>query len=532
MTIKNYNLNSEGPHTLVLSGVHGNESNSVKAVALCDFEHMSKSITVMNAINKPGLTANIREYDEPKHDSKDLNRFFFSEEPQLTETVDRIKKEIGSSEIVIDVHSSPACKNVVLLGNTRKELVIKDILTEAGIPCVSWSSTSDTIRSYANSIDYTVGVTVELNGMGQVSQQKLDEETEFLQTIINTLTKSYHDIMYNYDTGKQPVVENSGDDLVSVTTRTEGIVSYDDFDKLFNTVFMKDDTICTIRSLDDDTCIEKIKAPWDNCVVIDMEPVAYAVPGTSILSFAKLDKYAKFVCNSKPESSAEDKAKESLKSVSAAKSGLLADEKTVGYAFECEIDFANWCAENIGETEHGVVVSHDELQGLDLTKYVKGVKVVCDDTPWDNFVKGDVRTNYFKADIKSSMDYPVASIHAYIPVEDVANFKKLGKTEQTAWRILAKEYLEQSQVNYYISYGKDDEVNVIPRQLILDMLSEEGLKFESKDSAMGEVKSTNEIRTIKQKDYLTVYLPLSSWANQYTFKKQFMTLEDLVDLYK
>ena len=530
MIIKNYNLNFEGPHILVLSGVHGNESNSVKAVALCDFKHMSKSITVMNAINKPGLTANTREYEEPEHDSKDLNRSFFSEEPQLAETVDKIKKEIKSSEIVIDVHSSPACKNVVLLGNTRKELIIKDALIKAGIPCVSWGGTTDTIRSYVNSIDHSVGVTVELNGMGQVSQQKLDEEIEFLQTVINTLTESYHDIMYNYDTMKQSAVENSGDDLVSITARTEGIVSYDDFDKLFNTVFMKDDTVCTVCSLDDDTCVEKIKAPWDNCVVVDMEPVAYAVPGTNLLSFAKFDRYAELVRKPKPEPSAEDEMKEDSKS--AVKSGLLADEKTVGYAFECEIDFANWCAENIGETEHGVVISHDELQNLDLTKYVEGVKVVCDDTPWDNFVKGDVRTNYFKADIKSSMDYPIASIHAYIPVEGVANFKKLGKTEQAAWRILAREYLEQSQVDYYISYGKDDEVNVIPRRLILDMLSEEGLKLESKDSAMGEVKSTNEIRTIKQKDYLTVYLPLSSWANQYTFRKQFMTLEDLVDLYK
>jgi hypothetical protein len=129
------------------------------------------------------------------------------------------------------------------------------------------------------------------------------------------------------------------------------------------------------------------------------------------------------------------------------------------------------------------------------------------------------------------MEYPVASIHAYIPVEGVNNLMKLGKTEQAAWRILAREYLEQSQVDYYISYGKDDDVNVIPRQLILDMLSEEGLKLESK-VAMGEVKSMNETRTIKQKVYLAVYLPLTSWASQYAFRKQFMTLEDLVDLYK
>lgn len=531
MIIKNYNLDSGGPNTLVLSGVHGNESNSVKAVALSDFKHMSSSITVINVINRPGFIANTREYEEPKHDSKDLSRSFFSEEPQLAETVDKIKKAIKSSEIVIDVHSSPACKNIVLLGNTRKELVIKNILTNAGIPCVSWSSASDTVRSYANSIDYAIGVTVELNGMGQVSQQKLDEEIKFLQTVIDVLTKSYRDIMYSCDTGEQSVVENSGEDLTTVITKTEGIVSYEDFDGLFNKIFMKDDTICTICNLSDDTCIEKIKAPWDNCVVIDMEPVAYAVPGINLLSFAKLDKYAEFVHNARLKSSVKEEIEKDLKAVLATKPGLLVDEKTVGYAFECEVDFANWCAENIGETEHDVVIDHDEMQDLDLTKYAEGVKVVRDTTPWDNFVKGDVRTNYFKADIKSSKEYPIASIHAYIPVDGVANLIKLGKTEQAAWRILAKEYLEQSQVDYYISYGKDDDVNVIPRQLILDMLSEEGLKLESK-VAMGEVKSMNETRIIKQRVYLAVYLPLTSWANQYAFRKQFMTLEDLVDLYK
>lgn len=531
MIIKNYNIDSMYPHILILSGVHGNETNSVKAVALSDFQRTGKSITVMNAINEPGLTANIREYEDPEHDSKDLNRSFFSEKPQLTETVDKIKKAIRTSRIVIDVHSSPACKNIVLLGNTQKELIIKNILTNAGIPCVSWSSTSDTIRSYANKIDSVVGVTVELNGMGQVSQQKLDEEIKFLQTVVNTLVDSYQEIMYDYETGEQSTIENFGDDLTNVIVRTEGVVSYEDFDKLFDKVFMKDEVICSIYDISHDTCIEKIKAPWDNCVVIDAEPVAYVTPGTALLSFAKLDKYAESVRNAKPKSSVEKEMKEDMKVIPAIKPGLLADEKTVGYAFECEVDFANWCAENIGETEHGVVVDSDEFKDLDLNKYAEGVKVVRDDTPWDNFVKGDVRTNFFKADIKSSMEYPVASIHAYIPVEGINNLMKLGKTEQAAWRILAREYLEQSQVDYYISYGKDDDVNVIPRQLILDMLSEEGLKLESK-VAMGEVKSMNETRTIKQKVYLAVYLPLTSWASQYAFRKQFMTLEDLVDLYK
>lgn len=531
MIIKNYNIDSMYPHILILSGVHGNETNSVKAVALSDFQRTGKSITVMNAINEPGLTANIREYKDPEHDSKDLNRSFFSEKPQLTETVDKIKKAIRTSRIVIDVHSSPACKNIVLLGNTQKELIIKNILTNAGIPCVSWSSTSDTIRSYANKIDSVVGVTVELNGMGQVSQQKLDEEIKFLQTVVNTLVDSYQEIMYDYETGEQSTIENFGDDLTNVIVRTEGVVSYEDFDKLFDRIFMKDEVICSIYDISHDTCIEKIKAPWDNCVVIDVEPVAYVTPGTALLSFAKLDKYAESVRNAEPKSSVEEEMKEDMKVVPATKPGLLADEKTVGYAFECEVDFANWCAENIGETEHGVVVDPNEFQDLDLNKYAEGVKVVRDDTPWDNFVKGDVRTNFFKADIKSSMEYPVASIHAYIPVEGVNELMKLGKTEQAAWRILAREYLEQSQVDYYISYGKDDDVNVIPRQLILDMLSEEGLKLESK-VAMGEVKSMNETRTIKQKAYLAVYLPLTSWASQYAFRKQFMTLEDLVDLYK
>ena len=531
MNIKNYNLNSNYPHILVLSGVHGNETNSVKAVALSDFQHLGKSITVINAINKPGLIANTREYKERDHNSKDLNRSFFSEEPQLKDTVDTIKKLIQTCKIVVDVHSSPACKNMVLLGNTQKELVIKNILTNAGIPCISWSNTTDTIRSYANSIDSVIGVTVELNGMGQVSQQRLDEEIEFLQTVINTLTESYQEIMYDYETGEQSTIENSGDDLTNITVRTEGIVSYEDFDKLFDKVFMKDDVICNIYDIRSHTCVEKIKAPWDNCVAIDAEPVAYATPGTALLSFAKLDKYAEFIRNAKPKSSVKKEMKEDIKVTSEIKSGLLADEKTVGYAFECEVDFANWCAENIGETEHGVVMDPDEFQNLDLNKYTEGVKVVRDATPWDNFVNGDVRTNFFKADVKSSMEYPVASIHAYIPMEGINNLMKLGKTEQAAWRILAREYLEQSQVDYYISYGKDDDVNVIPRQLILDMLSEEGLKLESK-VAMGEVKSTNETRTIKQKVYLAVYLPLTSWANQYAFRQQFMTLEDLVDLYK
>jgi predicted deacylase len=534
MILRNYNLDASGPHTLVLAGVHGDETNSVKAVGLSNFKGMNKSITVMNVINEAGLKAGTRELKEPDNKINDLNRLFSNPEDSKEKIVDRIKTFIKGSKIVIDVHSSPACSNVVLLGTSPKELIIKDVLDKAGVPCVTWNSTTNTIRSWANSFrDDTVAVTIELNGMGQVSKSDFLDELDIIAKTIDVLYHSYEDIIRRCSSKQAETygtemnsINNSGDDLTTITARTEGIVNYLDYGELFKTVYDKDDIIGSVMNLET-AATEMIRAPYNSCVVVDVNPVAYAYPGTELMSLARLPEYAEYITKKpepKPELKAEAKAKSKPKNT-----GLLADEKTVGYAFECEKDFANWCAENIGETVHGVVADSDEE--LDLEGYREGVTVVRDATPFDNFINGDVRTNCFKADVKSSKDYSVASISAYIPVAGIETLMKLGKTEQAAWRILALEYLEQNDVDYYISYGKDEEVNVIPKKIVLDMLSEEGLKLETK-VALGEVKSLNETRTIKNKVYLSVYLPLTSWASQYAFRKQFMTLEDLVDLYK
>lgn len=532
MIIKNYNLDASGPHILVLAGVHGDETNSVKAVGLSNFTGIGKSVTVLNAINEAGLKAGAREFKEPDNKINDLNRLFSDPEDSKEQIVDRIKTFIKGSKIVIDVHSSPACANVVLLGTSPKELVIKGALDKAGVPCVTWSGAPSTIRGWANGLrDDIIAVTVELNGMGQVSESGFLDELDIIAKTIDVLYHSYDDIVRRSSSSQAGIrgavtglIDNSGDDLTAITARTEGVVNYQDYGELFRTVYDKGDIIGTVLNLET-AATETIRAPYNSCVVVDVNPVAYAYPGTELMSLARLPEYAEYITKKpEPESKAEAKAEPKAKNT-----GLLADEKTIGYAFECEKDFANWCAENIGETVHGVVA--DEGEELDLSGYREGVEVRKDKSPWDNFVNGDVRTNFFKADVKSSKEWPVASISAYIPVDGIESFKALGKTEQAACRILAREYLEQSDVDYYVSYGQDDEINVIPKKAVLDMLSEEGISLDGK-TALGEVKPLLEKRRmIKGKEYLSVYLPLSSWAGQHPFKKQFMSLEDLVGLY-
>ena len=518
MILKNYNLNGTGTHTLVLAGVHGDETNSIKAVACADFNSLKASITVINAINVPGIKANTRNFivpNNPDKNSVDLNRQFISKEYDLMETLTQLKNYIAGAKIIIDVHSSSACKNMVLLGTSAKEELIKRALEEAGIPCVTWNSTENTIRSYANSLNNSIAVTIELNGMGQVSNEQLEEESEFIKKVTKVLIKNYSEII----SSKLALLSNYGEDLHSVYSRISGYVSYKpNYTDLFSYTYKKDEIIATITDLSTGNQ-ELIKAPFDNCAVVDVNPVAYVVPSTELFAIAKIKELGKAPVRKPNPTPVKTKS-----------SSLMADEKTVGYAFECEKDFANWCAENFGKAVHGVVVEPD---GSVLVEkgYVEGVTVEADATPWDNFVLGDVRTNYFKADVKSSKDYAVASISAYLPEDKIQELMKLGKSEQAAWRILSKEYLEQNEVDYYVSYGKDEEVNVIPKKLVLDMLSEEGLKLETK-TALGEVKSTEEEHTIKGKQYLRVYLPLTSWASQYAFRSQFMTLEDLVDLYK
>ena len=196
------------------------------------------------------------------------------------------------------------------------------------------------------------------------------------------------------------------------------------------------------------------------------------------------------------------------------------------FADECEIRFANWCANTFNYAVHGIVSDKETNQD----GYTLGVFVEHDARPRDNFKNGDVRTKHFIVDVKSSKDYPIASISVWVPINEIKDLLSKGKSEQAAGRILALKHLSGTNVDYYVSYGKNDKITVIPKQAVLDMLSEEGLEYKNK-RALGEVILTKDTKVFGSILNVHVYLPLTSWSNQEPFRNQFMTLEDLKNIY-
>lgn len=196
---------------LVIAGVHGNEHNAVLAAYRVYQEFLNETdeklknahtIRFILGVNKWGLLKNQREWASrtdvhpvpiPKDKPVDFNRVFTLDYATGTDKEEPfdlrllIETAIADADVVIDVHNSPACDNIVLLNNDEYTASTVKFLNEIHMPnYMVWESQTSTIKKYA--IDHgKTGFTVELGGMtvSRNDASVMIDQTAFLKTLVN-----------------------------------------------------------------------------------------------------------------------------------------------------------------------------------------------------------------------------------------------------------------------------------------------------------------------------------------------------------
>lgn len=282
---------------LVVAGVHGNEHNAVLAAyrlyrALEDETDPNlkpkHKVRFLLGLNTWGLLNSTREwgtredvYPDPLLDEPgiDFNRVFDEKYAETTakEARDRVIDAIESSDIVIDVHNSPACENMVVINNDEYAASTVKFLDECHMDrYMVRESTTGTIKKYATSRG-KAAFTVELGGMtlGPLDGSVMIDQAAYLKTLVSLLDAR----MPRFEKGKPlPPWQLA----MAVPARAFGMI--DDV-KFSRHVEMKAGEVFATMVTDSDNPDDRVfRAPCDGRLVACM-PTRFVKPGDEIFTW-------------------------------------------------------------------------------------------------------------------------------------------------------------------------------------------------------------------------------------------------------
>jgi len=219
---------------LLIAGVHGNELTPMKV--LPDLYHKSekeadyyKRLTFLIGANPYALEERKRE---GKYEEKDdLNRSFHTSYDSKKE----LKELIDLHQIVIDVHSSPRCCNLVLFDNDQFAPSLYQWCKKTGLTYACRNFNGDTIKKYVLSKG-KIGLTVELCGTKMPTFGNIDTGAAFLRKLLRDL----HLIKILI-----PNNDGSPKTWVDILSPAEGIISY--FDGILGKRSVKGEAIGVIN---------------------------------------------------------------------------------------------------------------------------------------------------------------------------------------------------------------------------------------------------------------------------------------------
>lgn len=138
----------KGIKLLIISGAHGNELTPIHA-AMKFTENVAvfmgvKHVTVMLGVNMSGLKSHTREMTSSS--TMDLNRVL-SNEPTV-DSIELLKEQIESHDMIIDIHSSPSCTEFALIDIDEYAHSMKKWCDLANLKCAFRYSSSNTIKRY------------------------------------------------------------------------------------------------------------------------------------------------------------------------------------------------------------------------------------------------------------------------------------------------------------------------------------------------------------------------------------------------
>jgi len=137
----------KGIKLLIISGAHGNELTPIHAAMKLTEIRMFmgvRHVTVMLGVNMSGLKSHTREMTSSN--TMDLNRVL-SNEPTV-DSIELLKEQIESHDMIIDIHSSPSCTEFALIDIDEYAHSMKKWCDLANLKCAFRYSSSNTIKRY------------------------------------------------------------------------------------------------------------------------------------------------------------------------------------------------------------------------------------------------------------------------------------------------------------------------------------------------------------------------------------------------
>lgn len=181
----NYKGDSD-KNILIISGVHGDERTPLAITTKIikdpkSFSQNYNELTVLHGINKPAIKENVRFVDDI-----DLNRAFTNEPEDADEhpLVSKIKKEIDRADIIIDIHSSRSCVELILVDRTEHAESFCDFASKHDIPCLIHKGNPTSIKRYCLSLGKPC-FTVEVNKLGEVDPESAVNGYELVKKIVD-----------------------------------------------------------------------------------------------------------------------------------------------------------------------------------------------------------------------------------------------------------------------------------------------------------------------------------------------------------
>lgn len=230
---------------LVVAGVHGNEHNAVLAAyrfmgAIESDDTFLDSCTEIRFIlgaNRYGLMNNTREWGEPDcakneaGDPVDLNRVFKEDDcpknSSLQEIMRTLSTAVEASDIVIDIHNSPAMTPCVLLNNDTHTKEFVKFCSDTGTRYIIQESTTNTLKRYALSKG-KIAFTVELGGMtvSPWHDEIVADQYMFLRTFIPDLYMASDMDIDELHSEANPL--KPSDIMCALPARCYGMVEYEE----------------------------------------------------------------------------------------------------------------------------------------------------------------------------------------------------------------------------------------------------------------------------------------------------------------
>ena len=246
---------------LLLCGVHGDEQNAVLSTikaynAIQQENHGSVQLCSL-IVNTPALRACEREFPGNAPSTNDMNRMYGKDEDfNPEEAVEQIKQKVAESDVVIDIHNSPACANSILISNSDYAEDYVRFATEMGICYIVSESATNTAKKFAIESG-KIGFTVELGGMGFCPEFKtvIAKNVQFIHRLVMSV-ESYVQNGGKFEK-KFPMVQNCI--VTQIYAHNEGIV---DYAKELGDSFRAGEVIGCIYA-PNGTIVEKVVAPFD-----------------------------------------------------------------------------------------------------------------------------------------------------------------------------------------------------------------------------------------------------------------------------